>query len=97
MIYIFLFLSLTNKNLLFRFNHDRNLAADGTIDSNPYLEPLRHRYPDVLPYLETQYSTSTQHHFKLIDFVDTPGLVATGRSNDYAYPVDDVRSNRNLL
>lgn len=61
----------------------RTLQSEGTIDSNPHLASLQTKFPELMPCLQTQYCTSTKNAFKLIDFIDTPGLVATGKSNNY--------------
>ncbi len=53
----------------------RTLQSEGTIDSNPHLASLKTKFPDLMPCLQTQYSTSTAHAFTMVDFIDTPGLV----------------------
>ncbi len=67
------------------------LQSEGTIDSHPHLASLEKKFPNLMPWLFTQFSTSTKNAFQLIDFIDTPGLVATGKSNNYMYPVNEVR------
>lgn len=79
-----------NITLVSHGKQNSTLTSEGTIDSNPQLAHLQTKFPELMPSLETRYSKSTKNAFKIVDFIDTPGLVATGRSNNYEYPINEV-------
>ncbi|OQS07311.1 hypothetical protein THRCLA_00678 [Thraustotheca clavata] len=61
------------------------IKGDSTLLLYPHLMPLSKEYgKSLVENLTTHVSTSTQRHFNVVDFCDTPGLV----DGDIAYPFD---------